>query len=307
MELRHLEVFLAIVETGTLTAAGKQQHLVQSAVSATLRALESELGVPLFIRTGHRVVLTDAGGALVPEARATLAAASAARTVVDEVRAGVRGPLAVGTLATTHLVDLPRLLGRFHSMHPHVTISLRTQQHGSRDLVEAVLAGALDVAFVSIPGPPSAGLRLRALAQVPMRLVLPPGHPAASRAGLTLADLAAERWIDSPPGFGNRSLVDAVFAETSLTRTVSLEVADVPSIPDYVAAGLGVAIVPEFTALDPAQVRVLDVPGHTLTWPMSLATSEGRPERAVVRAFAALVEEELAGTGTVSVTSNRSP
>lgn len=298
MELRHLEVFLAIVDQGTFTAAGRSLHLVQSAVSATMRGLENELGVRLFERSGHRVVLTDAGTALVPEARATLTAASTARAVVDEVRAGVRGPLAVGTLATTHLVDLPHLLGLFQAQHPQVTISLRTQPHGTRDLAEAVLSGALDVAFVSVVGPPPTGLRLRPLARVPMRLLLPLTHPAVGgRPAVGLDELAGERWIDSPLGFGNRALVDTAFAEADAVRVVSIEVADVPSIPDYVAAGLGVAIVPEFVVQDATRLHVLDIAGRTLTWPMSLATSVNASQRAVVRAFAALVEAEL-GSGS---------
>lgn len=294
MELRQLEVFLAIVDQGTFTAAGRSLHLVQSAISATMRGLENELGVRLLERSGHQVVLTDAGTALVPEARATLTAASSARAVVDEVRAGVRGPLAVGTLATTHLVDLPRLLSRFQARHPHVTISLRTQPHGTRDLVDAVLSGMLDVAFVSVADPPRASLRMRPLAQVPMRLLLPLGHPlVADRAAVGLDELAAERWIDSPAGFGNRTVVDTAFVEAGLARVVSIEVADVPSIPDYVAAGLGAAIVPEFAVQDATRMHVLDVAERTLTWPMSLATSVNASKRAVVRAFAALVEDDL--------------
>ncbi|MCR6491534.1 LysR family transcriptional regulator [Cellulomonas sp. P24] len=293
MELRHLEVFLAIVETGTFTAAGQRLHLVQSAVSATLHALETELGARLFVRTARRAILTDAGVALVPEARAALAAAAAARTAVAEVREGVRGPLAVGTMTTTHLVDLPRLLGRFQETHPHVTISLRTLAHGSRDLEAGVLSGELDVAFVSVPGPTPPGLRLRPLARFPMRLLLPLGHPAAVADAVALADLAAERWIDSPPGFGNRTVVDSAFAEDSLTRTVAIEVADVPTLPAYVAAGLGVAVVPGYVPIDPEVVHVRQVRGHDLTWPMSLATATRRPERAVVSAFAAVVAEEV--------------
>ena len=299
MELRQLEVFLAVVDTGTFTAAGRRLHLVQSAVSATLRALETELGARLFERTARRAVLTDAGLALLPEARTALAATAAARSAVADVREGVRGPLAVGTMTTTHLIDLPRLLGRFQETHPQVTISLRTLAHGSRDLEAAVVAGELDVAFVSVPGRTPPGLRLRPLARFPMHLLLPLGHPAADAREIALADLLADRWIDSPPGFGNRTVVDAAFAEDSLTRVVGIEVADVPTLPAYVAAGLGVAVVPGYVPVDEATVHVRQVRGHDLTWPMSLATSIRRPERTVVRSFAAVVEEEIASGASI--------
>ncbi len=294
MELRHLEVFLAVVETGTFTAAGQKLHLVQSGVSATLHTLEQELGARLFVRTARSAVLTDAGQALLPEARATLAAAACARAVVADVRAGLRGPLAVGTMFTMNLVDLPRLLGRFQDSHPHVTVSLRSLARGTSDLEAAVADGDLDVAFVASAGGVHPGLLLRPLASVPMRLLLPLGHPAADSPDVALADLAGERWIDSPVGFGNRTLVDDAFAAEGLRRTVGIEVADVPTIPAHVAAGIGVAIVPAYVPMDPALMHVREVRGHEMTWSMSLATGTRRAERTVVRAFAELVEQEFA-------------
>lgn len=83
-----------------------------------MHALEQELGARLFVRTARTAVLTDAGHALVPEARAALAAAESARASVAEVREGLRGPLAVGTMFTMHLVDLPQPLGRFQESTP---------------------------------------------------------------------------------------------------------------------------------------------------------------------------------------------
>lgn len=95
MELRHLETFVAVAETGTVTAAGKRLRMAQSSVSATLRALEDEVGAPLFARTARKAVLTDVGQAMLPDARATLAGAERALAAVRESLEGVRGHLAV--------------------------------------------------------------------------------------------------------------------------------------------------------------------------------------------------------------------
>src|SRR3954454_1694963 len=95
MELRHLATFVAVAEEGSFTRASTRLHVVQSAVSASVRTLERELGAALFDRTTHRVELTDAGSALLPEARTTLAAGRAAREAVDGVRRGLRGALAL--------------------------------------------------------------------------------------------------------------------------------------------------------------------------------------------------------------------
>ncbi|ROT32617.1 LysR family transcriptional regulator [Micromonospora sp. HM5-17] len=293
MELRHLEVFLAIAEEGTLTAAGERLHLVQSGVSSTLRALEADLDATLFTRTARRAVLTDAGRALLPEARATLAAAAAARQAVRETQAGLRGPLAVGTMTTMQLVDLPRLLARFQSRHPRVTVSMRAFPDGSAGLVRALTEGELDVAFVSVNGPPPPGVTVRLLAEVPLRLILPPEHPLADAPEVSLAEVAGDRWIDSPLGFGNRAVVDEAFARASLRRSITLEIADVTSIPAYVQAGLGVALVPEFIPLEGTGLRPQRLRGVDLRWSMSLATPGGRVRRRVVATFVAAVEQEL--------------
>src|SRR5271165_2552150 len=113
VELRHLEYFVAVAEELSFTRASRRLHVVQSGVSSSIQGLERELGVALFDRDRHRVTLTEAGQALLPEARATLAAAQAAADAVAEATAGLRGTLFVGTMISTGSVDVPALLGRF--------------------------------------------------------------------------------------------------------------------------------------------------------------------------------------------------
>src|SRR5690349_25087262 len=91
MELRHLATFVAVAEERSFTRAADRLHVVQSAVSAGVKTLERELGTALFTRSTQAVDLTDAGHALLPEARATLAAANAARDAVEQVRDGLHG------------------------------------------------------------------------------------------------------------------------------------------------------------------------------------------------------------------------
>src|ERR1700738_1080229 len=98
VELRQLATFVAVAEEASFTRAADRLHVVQSAVSAGVRKLEKELGAMLFDRSTHSVKLTDAGHALLPEARATLAAAQAANDAVDEARGGLRGTVVLGTM-----------------------------------------------------------------------------------------------------------------------------------------------------------------------------------------------------------------
>src|ERR1700739_2530235 len=98
MELRQLATFVAVAEEGSFTRAADRLHVVQSAVSAGVRKLEDELATSLCDRSTHHVKLTDSGRALLPAARATLAAAQAARDAVDEARGGLRGGVVLGTV-----------------------------------------------------------------------------------------------------------------------------------------------------------------------------------------------------------------
>ena len=122
MELRQLATFVAVAEESSFTRAAERLHVVQSAVSASVRNLEKELGTRLFDRSTHTVKLTDAGNALMPEARATLAAAQAARDAVDEARGGLRGTIVLGTMQAQgmHAIDLAAVLSSFRAEHPGV-------------------------------------------------------------------------------------------------------------------------------------------------------------------------------------------
>lgn len=125
------------------------------------------------------MTLTDAGQALLPEARATLAAAEAAADAVAETRAALRGTLTIGTMLSTAQVDLPALIARFHAEHPGVVVRTRILPGGSSDLAREVAAGGLDLAVLSVPGDPPAGLALRPLSEEPLVLVCHPGHRLA--------------------------------------------------------------------------------------------------------------------------------
>lgn len=289
MELRHLEYFVAVAEELSFTRAARRLHVVQSGVSAAIRDLERELGTPLFERSPQRVELTGAGAALLPEAHATLGAARAAREAVDLSRGTLRGTLHIGYLTAVRLLDLPRLLQRFHAEHPAVTLRLRVSPSGSAGLAESVVAGRLDLAFLSLPRPdgrPPAGLTARRLASAPMVLVVPAGHRLAGRAEVTLPDLADEQFIDFPVGYGNRDLVDHTFATAGLDRRVALEVTDVSGASAFIRRGLGIAFLPDFAVPpDPAELCVLPLADPELRFTLYVATATARRPTAPLRAL----------------------
>jgi len=290
VELRHLEVFVAVAEELSFTRASARLHLVQSGVSSAIKALERDLGAALFDRDRHRVMLTDAGQVLLPEARATLAAAQAARDAVSQAQGGLRGTVTVGTMLSTGPLDLPGLLGRFHQTHPGVTVKLRMSARGSAGLAREVLDGSLDLAVVSLPGPPPAGLSLRPVAEEPLVAVGQPGHPLAEKGSepATMARLAAEPFIDYPPGWGTRAFADRAFTAAGLDREVLFEAAEFTVAIDLVRSGLGVAFLPASVAAGQgAGLAVIEISDHAFSWVVSVAVPSGRRIPAAARALLA--------------------
>ncbi|WP_329788618.1 LysR family transcriptional regulator [Lentzea sp. DG1S-22] len=247
MELRQLEHFLAVAEESHFTRAAKRLHIAQSGLSASIRALEVELGAPLFLRTTRQVGLTQAGRALLPEARRALGSVEAARDAVAAVQGLLRGTLSVGSLQCLHVVHLPAVLSRFHELHPGVEIRMR--QSGNAELVEDVRAGRLDLAFVTRQPKIAEDLRVSTLAGEPLVLACAPGSPFAARGSVALAELAGQSFVDFNADWGTRDEVDRALAAAGVERRVAVEVNDVHSLLDFVSFGLGVALVPQSFAL----------------------------------------------------------
>jgi DNA-binding transcriptional LysR family regulator len=240
LELRHLEHFIAVAEERSFTRAASRVHLVQSALSVSIQALEKELATRLFERSTHQVSLTDAGQALLPEARRTLEAAAAARSAVTDANEGMRGTLRLGLMQSLTLVDVAGLIARFHRERPLVTIRPRPATGGSASLAEEVGRGTLDAAFIATGGPSVRNVSVRALAAEPLLLVCPVHHHLAHRKVVTPEAIQDEAFVEFVPGWGIRTAVDRLFAGAKFERSISVEVPDVSTFSALVRAGLGV-------------------------------------------------------------------
>jgi DNA-binding transcriptional LysR family regulator len=145
------------------------------------------------------------------------------------------------------------------------------------------------MAFVSLPGPPPAGVMLRQLATDTLALVVPRGHRLAGQDTVPIAELDGESFVDFPAGFGNRTVADRAFAEAGLTRRVAVEINSIADSAHYVRHGLGIALLPHFIIPERADLARLTVTGADLTWPMSLAVSAARAPSAAARALLAMI------------------
>ena len=289
MDLRHLEHFVAVAETRSFTRASERLHIVQSAVSASIRTLERDLETELFNRTTQRVELTDAGAMLLPQARRILAEVQVARDLVADVGRGLRGTLTLGTMQalSAAALDIPRVLAGFRRSHPLLEVHLRYAANGSAELAEQLRDGRLDIAILSLPDHGPAGIPITPLTSEAMMLICAPEHPLAKRRSVRISELGGESFIDHPTGWERApQSTDHSPAPACGARSTAYEVGDTPSVINLVDHGLGVALLPPSIVPPGDNIRLVPVRGSTPQWEVSIALPSNRPPTAAARAFA---------------------
>jgi DNA-binding transcriptional LysR family regulator len=292
VELHQLRAFVAVANEGSFTRAAKHLHVVQSAVSAAVRALEHELGVRLFDRNTRQVALSDAGRALLPEARNVLAAVDLALDAVRQVGSGMRGTVTVGVMQAPGMraLRVARMLADFRTGHPLVTLNVR-HAGGSHDAAQLVRDGELDLAFVSLPERQSEGLELTLLASETMVVACAGGHPLVGRADVDLGELADETFVELPAGWGTRMATDRAFDAAGVRRTIEFEVNDTTSLLEFVREGLAIAVLPPSITAETPDISLVPIRSGAPTFDTFLARASGRRPTAAADALAALVNQ----------------
>ncbi|MFE7129290.1 LysR substrate-binding domain-containing protein [Streptomyces sp. NPDC057638] len=245
MELRHLRYFAAVADTRHFGRAAEQLHMAQPPLSQAIRRLETELGVALFARTTRQVDLTGAGEVFHADVRRILAAVDDAVVRVERFTAGVAGVLRIGLTGSAAYRRLPALARLVKSALPGVTLEVHTEL-----LTPAQEAGLLDRRLdVGVLRPPvrREGIIHRALADEPLVLAVPEEHWLGDAESVRLAQLRQEDFIMYGAALG--SVVDEVVIrgclEAGFRPRRAHEVAETSTALALVAAGLGVAVLPD--------------------------------------------------------------
>jgi DNA-binding transcriptional LysR family regulator len=244
MELRHLRYFVAVAEELHFRRAAERLHVAQPAVSEQVRKLEAELGVRLFDRNHRSVSLTDAGNAMLDEARRVLVQAEAAQLAARQADGRAIGRLRVGYLPDALPVAVPRLLRRFSAVAPGIRVSLESGT--ARQLLESVREGRVDVAVTCLPGP-VAGLRVVTIAEEGTVAAVPVDHPLANEAQVSLSGLERTALVQLARSV-NPAFYDGVLGACRAAgiSPALVEIAEpaVEQVMLAVAAGTGVALLP---------------------------------------------------------------
>lgn len=303
LDVRRMRVLREVAAKGSFSAAAESLSYTQSAISQQVAALEREAGTTLVERGARGVRLTDAGRALVDHADVILARLADAEAELDAI-AGLRaGRVRLVAFPSAGATIIPPAIARFRAAHPEVELTLRPAE--PEDGMAMVRSGEADVALTIEP-PESCGISVDGIARTvlledPMFVVLPAGHPLARRRRLTLADLANESWII---GSGSGTCPDAQIVLDNCRGAgfephVAFRSDDYPAIQGFVAAGVGVSLIPKLalvTALEDVVVRSLGsrAPSRLIV-AATLEAGWASPAREAMLAILREVGEEFAG------------
>ena len=282
MELRHLRYFVALAEELSFTRAAVKMHVTQSTLSHQIRQIEDEIGQRLFDRIGKRVVITDAGEALLPSATRAL-------REVDEGLRGIKtspdpltGTLRIGATHTFNIKVIPDCLAAV--LHAHPSMSVVVREMFASDIVALVEAGELDLGITYDPHR-RGKLDFEALYVEEMILAVAAGHPYAARRRVRLVELHKQRMILPTRNSSTRRIIDDALRSVNAQPVVVAAMDSVAATVELVRRTELAAIISRLAAPDARDLRIVALESPTPLRTPGLLTKSGRRATPALRSF----------------------
>jgi LysR family transcriptional regulator, low CO2-responsive transcriptional regulator len=241
MDVRDLEVFLALVNNLNFTRAGQEIHLSQPSVSVRVRRLQEELEVKLFEQIGKKIVLTEAGRLLETHARRVVTAQSDTRQAMEAYRGLEQGSIGIAASTTPGMYLVPRIIAKFKSRHPKIAIRLRIKN--TRQVEEDIIKDEFDLGFVG------GHLISEEIETFPWRidalvLVVSPSHSLARKRQIKPSDLENEIFINREPGSATQAAIEKQLPLRNLSISAAVEMDNPESVKQAIISGIGIAFLP---------------------------------------------------------------
>jgi DNA-binding transcriptional LysR family regulator len=288
MELHQLRIFVTVADTQNLTQGARRLYLTPSAVSAHIKALEDELGVPLFVRTARGMALTDHGTRLKASAEAVLLAARALQQQATTLRPQLLGHLRCGRNAAPSFLRVAAVVQAMHEAHPGIVLDWVASSSGA--IIEELRQGTMDAGYIFGP-PPTSTLTTHCLGLAEV-VIAAPRQWETQLVAATWADLAQLPWISSDGYCPFQTLTDALFQQRGLQYRRIAQTNDDLTKTALIAAGVGVAML-ERSEAEQAELVIWDTaPMHCA---LHLAYSTARQDAPAVQALRAAVLQVWGG------------
>lgn len=296
MDTQALRAFIAVVETGSFSAAAEQLHLTQPAVTKRIQGLENQVGAALFDRFQRRIVLTEAGRVLLPHAQTVLQQLSRAELEIQNLSGKVGGTLALATSHHIGLHRLPVVLRQYSRSYPDVDLQLQFME--SEKAYESVLAGEVELAFATLSPEAPASIDSLPIWQDTLAFVAAPGHPLGNLCHPGLEDLADYNAILPAPFTHTYRIVKQLFTEREIPLKAVMPTNYLETIKMMVSVGMGWSVLPE-SMLDES---LCALPLETVPLRRSLGVIRHR-NRILSNAAQAIIQQALQSTEPPSETA----
>jgi DNA-binding transcriptional LysR family regulator len=253
MNVRQIEAFRAVMETGSVTRAAEQLYVSQPAVSKLLRALMEHCGFPLFVRRGSRLVPTAEARLMAVEVERTFSGIDRIAEVVQALRESRWGQVTIAAFPALAMRFLPGALSPFLAERPDVRLSLYSRTSPRIGDLTANQQVDIGLSLLPVEHP---YVRSEVAARFALVCAVPAGHPLTAKSVLHAEDLRDERFISLGREDRSRFVVDTAF-QGRIPQSIQIEAQMAESACAFVANGLGIAIVPPFAAKEYSEDRLV--------------------------------------------------
>lgn len=269
MDIRQLEYFVQAARLNSFSKAAESLYITQPTISKMLRNLEIELGADLFYREGKSIRLTDAGGILLSKAQNIVESFYSLSSELDSLRNLKQGHIQIGLPPMVGASFFPSVIGQFHNKYPEVTI--RLHEDGAKKVENDVETGLLDIGVVVLPVN-SARFHYFSFIEEKLQLLLPLGHRLADADSVPLTELAEEEFVLFREDFTLHDRVIKECVKAGFHPKVVYESSQWDLISRMVAAGLGIALLPETICrgLDRLHIAVVPLTVPSIPWQLGM-------------------------------------
>lgn len=291
MNLYHLRYFAALAHLEHYTRAAAQLNITQPNLSYAINALEAELGVTLFEKEGRNVVLTRCGKEFLEEVEKSLSILDGSIHRMQLLGRG-EGQVELGFLSTLGVEYIPQALASFFQTPEGRHVRFQFHNGITADLIAKLKDAVCDVVFCSyVEHEPE--LMFVPVATQDLVLIVPSGHPLAARDSADLMETLPYPQIFFSRGSGLRPIIDHLFEKIHGVPSIAMEMAEDQAVAGFVAAGFGIAIVPDIPVLSQLPVKKLSIANPSWERRFYMAYKKGRYQTPAVANFIRYVENSL--------------
>ncbi|WP_238651278.1 cidABC operon transcriptional activator CidR [Paenibacillus piscarius] len=269
MEIRQLEYFVQAARLNSFSRAAESLYITQPTISKMIRNLELELGADLFYREGKSIRLTDAGELLLVKAQNIVESFASLSSELDSLRNLKRGHIRIGLPPMVGASFFPAVIGEFHRKYPDVTI--RLHEDGAKKVEDDVESGLLDIGAIVLPVD-AARFHCFTFVEEKLELLVPAGHRLDGAQQVRLKELAEEEFVLFREDFALHDRIISECVKAGFQPRVVYESSQWDLISRMVAAGMGIALLPETICqeVDRSRIAVIPLTEPVIPWQLGM-------------------------------------